>query len=83
MRCTCEKWIERIKPRQKVHVRSEVITHCPFCGLKLIKDNFKIYLIYDGLEDKDKDNLIKTYLESFNVRRISKTKRLFFELPLP
>lgn len=83
MRCTCQKWIENIRPGQHVHVSGEKISHCPFCGLELIKDDFTVYMTYDGLEDKSKEDAIAIALEPHIVQKAPGKKKLYFDIQSP
>ncbi|KKL07425.1 hypothetical protein LCGC14_2586130 [marine sediment metagenome] len=83
MRCICQKWIETIRPRQQIHVSGEAISHCPFCGLELIKDEFRVFMTYDGPEDKTKEEAIEILLVAYGVKRMPGKKKLYFDLQLP
>ena len=83
MRCTCSAWIEKIKPGQRVHVGGEAITHCPFCGLELIKDDFTVHITYDGPEDGSKEDAIKILLAAYDVKKAPGKKKLYFDLQMP
>ena len=82
MKCTCEKWNIKINKEQKLYVAGEIITHCPYCGLKLIKDDFRVYITYDGPEDKAKEKSIKIALEPHVSIKILGKKKLYFDLQL-
>ncbi len=83
MRCTCSKWIETIKPGQKVHVGGEEIEYCPFCGLELIKDDFRVFMTYDGPEDESKENGIEIALAPHAMHKAPGKKKLYFDISLP
>ena len=83
MRCTCSTWIESINKGEKLHIRSIEILYCPFCGLELIKDDFRIFITYDGSEDESKEDAIKIALASFDVKKSSGKKKLYFDIQLP
>ena len=80
MRCTCEKWIEKVKPGQKIHMRGAEITYCPFCGLVLIKDDFRVFITYDGPGDESKEEAIKITLAAYDVKKAPGKKKLYFDL---
>lgn len=82
MRCTCQKWIEKIRPGQRIHVRGEEIPHCPFCGLELIKDDFRVFMTYDGPEDEAKEESIKIALASHVIRKAPGKKKLYFDIQM-
>ena len=82
MRCTCQKWIDTIRPGQRIHVSGEEITYCPFCPLELIKDDFTVYMTYDGPEDESKENTIKMLLPAYDVKKAPGKKKLYFNLQL-
>ncbi len=81
MKCTCSKWIEKVPKGQKVHIAGEAITNCPFCGLQLIKDGFRVLITYDGPADSSKENDILVALSSFNVLKSPGKKKLYFDIP--
>ena len=83
MRCICQKWIETIRPGQRIHVSGEEITHCPFCGLELIKDDFRVFMTYDGPVDNSKEESIMTELSPHVVKKSSGKKKLYIDLQLP
>lgn len=83
MRCTCQKWIEKIRPGQRIHIRGEEIPYCPFCGLELIKDDFRVFMTYDGPEDKSKENSIKIALAPYVMYKAPGKKKLYFDIQLP
>ena len=83
MRCTCDKWIELIRPGERVHIRGEEITYCPFCELKLIKDNFTVFITYDGPEDKSKEDGIVIALAPHIVHKAPGKKKLYLDIQLP
>ena len=83
MRCTCQKWIEKIRPGQRVHIRGEEIPYCPFCGMELIKDDFRVFMTYDGPEDGSKEDAIKIVLALFDVKKSPGKKKLYFDLQFP
>lgn len=61
----------------------EKISYCPFCGLELIKDDFTVYMTYDGPEDKSKEDGIATALTPYTVHKATGKKKLYFDLQLP
>ena len=83
MRCTCQKWIEKIRSGQRIHVSGEAISHCPFCGLELIKDDFRVFITYDGPEDESREESIKIALAHYAVYKAPGKKKLYFNLQLP
>ncbi len=82
MRCTCSTWIEKIPKGDRVYFRGESITHCPYCGLKLIVEDFKVYLTYTGNWDKNKDQAVRNALESYYPIRKEHGKHQFIEIPV-
>ncbi len=83
MRCICSKWIEKVNKGENIHMRGERITHCPYCGLELIKNDFRVYIAYDGPEDKAKEESIKIALEPHFLIKKSGKKKFYFDLQLP
>lgn len=83
MRCTCSTWIESVNKSEKIHIRSIEILYCPFCGSELIKDDFRVFITYDGPEDKSKEDGIAIALASHTVHKAPGKKKLYFDIPLP
>ncbi len=80
MKCTCDKWIEKIKPGQEVHVGGEAITWCPFCPLKLIEEGFRVHVTYDGPVDESKEEAIEIALATHDPKKAPGKKKLYFDL---
>ncbi len=80
MRCICSKWIETIRKGQSISFFGIKITHCPFCPLELIKDDFRVFVTYDGPVDKSKEEAIKILLVSHDVKKEPGKKKLYFDL---
>ncbi len=80
MRCTCSTWIEKIKKGERIHFRGVEITYCPFCELKLIDDDFRVHITYDGQESKSKEESIKILLVAYDVKKAPGKKKLYFDL---
>lgn len=82
MKCICEKWFERVYKGENIYMRGERITHCPYCGLELIKDDFRVHITYDGPEEDAIEDAIKNALASFDVKKSPGKKKLYFDLQL-
>ena len=83
MRCICQEWIDNVAKGEKIQIRGIEITYCPFCGLELLKDDFTVFITYDGPEDGSKEDAIKIALALFDVRKSSGKKKLYFDIQLP